>query len=423
MTPSATHTQAGSESMRRRRRRARTVLLLGMLVFFAYGYDLYALQTVAPSLLNHPTWDVTPGTLGTLASFTALGEAIGAFGVGRMSDVHGRRTPIAICVAWISGCMLAAGLVTGLPAFGVTRFLLGIGLGALAPLVCAVVVDWARVGRRSLYCGMALSAIPLGGVAAASAGRGFLPGMEFQWMFLAGVLPVLLVPACWNLIPAAAPEEASLPDRATRRDTEVVSNEWWALFEPGWLAASILFSLASLIGLLLIYGASSWLPSLMTDAGYDFDSTLELVLVFNCGAVAGTLLFSMLADWIPAKICVVCLFLAAMVALRALTTAEGHTALLAAVALAGAGILGAQNVINSYVARYYPHRIRGTALGFTLGVGRFGSVLGPSYLTFLIGVNSDAKAGFYALVIPALIGAVVVFLVPRGRRSERLRAS
>ncbi|WP_367318259.1 MFS transporter [Streptomyces sp. HUAS ZL42] len=423
MTPFATHTQASSEAIRHKRWRARTVLLLGMLVFFAYGYDLYALQTVAPSLLNHPTWDVTPGTLGTLASVTALGEAIGAFAGGQMSDVYGRRTPIAICVAWISGCMLAAGLVTSLPAFGATRFLLGIGLGALAPLVCAVVVDWARVGRRSLYCGTALSAIPLGGVAAASAGRGFLPGTDFQWMFLVGVLPILLVPACWHLIPAAAPEEASLPDRATRRDTHVVSNEWWALFEPGWLVASILFSIASFIGLLLIYGTSSWLPSLMTDAGYDLDSTLELVLVFNCGAVAGTLLFSMLADWIPAKICVVCLFLSAVVALRALTTAEGHTALLAAVALAGAGILGAQNVINSYVARYYPHQIRGTALGFTLGVGRFGSLLGPSYLTFLIGVNSDAKVGFYALVAPALIGAVVVFLVPRGRRSERLRAS
>lgn len=49
--------------MPRRRWRARTVLLPGMLVFFAYGYDLYALQTVAPSLLDHPTWDVTPSTL------------------------------------------------------------------------------------------------------------------------------------------------------------------------------------------------------------------------------------------------------------------------------------------------------------------------------------------------------------------------
>lgn len=423
MTPSATRTQAVVESMPRSRWRARTVLLLGMLVFFVYGYDLYALQTIAPSLLNHPTWNVTPGTLGTLASVTALGEAIGAFVAGQMSDIYGRRTPIAICVAWISGCMLAAGLVTSLLAFGATRFLLGIGLGALAPIVCAVVVDWARVGRRSLYCGMALSAIPLGGATAASAGRGFLQGMEFQWMFLVGVLPIQLVPACWNLIPAAAPEEASPPDRATRRDTQVVSNEWWALFEPGWVLASILFCSASFIGLLLIYGASSWLPSLMTDAGYDPNSTLELVIVFNCGAVAGTLLFSMLADWLPAKICVVVLFLCAVGALRALTTADEHIALWAAVALAGAGILGAQNVINSYVARYYPYEIRGTALGFTLGVGRFGSLLGPSYLTFLIGVNSDSKAGFYALVTPALIGAVVIFLVPRGRRSARPRAS
>ncbi|MCZ4602817.1 MFS transporter [Streptomyces sp. Lzd4kr] len=423
MTPTAPRNQASNKLMPRNRWKARTVLLLGMLVFFAYGYDLYALPAALPALLNHHTWGVTLGTLGTLASVTAVGEAIGAFVAGQLSDVYGRRTPIAICVGWISGCMLFAGLVTDLLAFGIARFLLGIGLGGLAPLVCAVVVDWARVGRRSLYCGMGLSAIPLGGVAAATVGRGFPPGTEFQWVFLVGVLPIVLVPVCWKLIPAAAPEDAVLPDRVTRRDTEVASNEWWALFEPGWMMASILFCSASAIGLLLIYGTSSWLPSLMTGTGSDPNSTLDLVIVFNCGAVVGTLLFSLLADRIPVKICVVVLFLCAMGALRVLTTAEGHAVLLGAVAVAGAGILGAQNLMNSYVARYYPHRIRGTALGFTLGVGRFGSFVGPSYLAFLIGLNSDPKTGVYALVIPALIGAVAIFLVPRGRRPARRRAS
>ncbi|MFI1166921.1 MFS transporter [Streptomyces sp. NPDC020801] len=424
MTTSVTYAHDGGDVIAPSRWRARAVLLLGTFVFFAYGYDLYALQTVAPSLLSHPSWHVTPGTLGMLGSVTALGEMIGAFVAGPQSDVHGRRTPIVICVGWISGCMLLSGLASSLLVFGLSRFLLGIGLGALCPLVCALVVDWARVRRRSLYCGFALSAIPLGGVAAASGGRAFLTGVDFRWMFLIGVLPILLVPVYWSLIPVDVPAEASLPDRATRRDAPVVSREWWALFEPGWLLASVLFCIASFIGMLLIYGTSSWLPTLMTEQGYDVSSTLEVVIAFNCGAVVGTLLFSMAADWIPVKSCVAVLFLCSMTGLRALTAVEGHLALLETAALAGAGIMGAQNVIDSYVARYYSYEVRGTALGMILGVGRFGSLIGPSFLTVLTAVNSDPKAGFFPLVTPALIGAVVIFLVPRGRRrSKRLKAA
>ncbi|KAB1139651.1 aromatic acid/H+ symport family MFS transporter [Streptomyces luteolifulvus] len=419
MKPPVAHVQVHGELIHQSRWRARAVLLLGTSIFFIFGYDMLSLQAVAPSLLSHSTWQVTPGTLGMLASATALGGAIGAFMASGLIETYGRRSVIAVCVGWVSGCMLFAGLTPNLLAFAFSRFLLGVGLGILAPLICVLVVDWARLGRRSLYCGIAQSGLPLGGVAAASANHTFLAGMEFQWTFLVGALPILLVPVCWNLIPTEEPSEAFLPDRATRRDARVVTGEWWGLFEPGWPAASILFSVTCFIGLLLAHGVTSMLPTLRAGAGYDPSHTLEFVIAFNGGAVVISLLISMIADWVPAKLCVAALFLCASAAMRALPTVEGHLAILGMVALAGGGILGSQNVICAYAARYYPHQLRRTALGFVLGVGRFGSVIGPSYITFLIGVSSDPAAAFYSLVIPALIGAVAIILVPHGRRSER----
>ncbi|MFJ9543263.1 MFS transporter [Streptomyces sp. NPDC101225] len=423
MNPSTTYVHARTELIRPGRWRRRAVLLLGTLVFFVFGYDLFSLPAVSPSLLRQPNTQVTAGVLGVMASVTALGAAIGGFMANRLSDTYGRRATIASCAAWISGCMLFTGLTSGPAALGVSRFLLGIGLGVLAPLVCVLVVDWSRPQRRSLYCGIAQSGIPVGSVAAASTDH-FLPtGMGLQWVFLIGALPILLAPLCWSFMPVAKPTEASVPDRASRRDAQVVSREWWGLFEPGWAVASILFSIASMIGLLLIYGVNSWLPTLMAETGHGVSSALMFVIAFNSGAVVVTLLFSMIADWVPAKLCVVTLFLCATAAMRALTTTEGHWAILGTVTLAGGGILGSQNVICAYVARYYPHQMRGTALGFTLGIGRFGSIVGPSYLTLVIGVSSDPTVGFYFLVVPALVGALAILLVPRGRRPERPSAA
>ncbi|MFC5219889.1 MFS transporter [Streptomyces coerulescens] len=378
------------------------------MLYFVFGYDLFAQQVVAPSLLNHSTWRVTPGTLALLASITALGGAIGAFVSSGLSSTRRRRASIAISVGWISGCMLFAGVTSSFVAFGVSRFLLGIGLGVLAPLICVLVVDWSRPERRSLYCCVAQSGIPLGALAAAGADHTLLAGTNFQWMFLLGALPILLGPVYWTLIPVEEPLEASVPDRATRQDARVVTSEWWGLFERGWLLASTLFSIASFIGLLMIYGVGYWLPTLIAD----LSSTFEFVIAFNSGAVAVTLLFAAIADRVPSKLCIVTLFMCAMVAMYVLPSLESRLAILGMVALAGGGILGAQNVLCAYVARYYPRPMRSTALSFTLGVGRFGSFIGPSYVILLLGVSSDPKSDFYDLVTPVVIGIAAILMVP-----------
>lgn len=45
--------------------------------------------------------------------------------------------------------------------------------------------------------------------------------------------------------------------------------------------------------------------------------------------------------------------------------------------LAGVGTHGTQILIIAAVANFYPHNLRGTALGWALGVGRIGAVVAP----------------------------------------------
>ncbi|WP_405015149.1 MFS transporter [Kitasatospora sp. NBC_01539] len=430
MTSPSPETSAAAAAGAPNRRTSLLVLLIGVLVLFIDGYDLFVLGTVGPSLITDPEWHIAPTTIGTLGSLTALGMPIGAIATARMGDARGRRLPITLCLAWISLCMLLSGLAPGIGVFGLSRFLTGIGIGALSPLVTALIVDWAPPRRRTLFVGVALSGIALGGVVVACIGRAVLPGVHFQTLFLVGLLPLLLVPVCWKAIPSHRPAYAAAPDTATPASAATATageaeSGWAALFAPGRRLAVVLFCLVAFLGLVLVYGASTWLPTLMIKAGYDLSSALEFTIAFNGGAIVGTLAVALLADRGHLKTATLGLFTAAAVAMLVLTRHHDHNLILAMSALAGMGTLGTQNLVNAWVGRYFGPELRGTALGFVIGLGRLGSILGPSYLTYVTTVSVAPSAGFYAFVAPALLGALAVAFIPtrRGDAAREDRAS
>ncbi|WP_143659003.1 aromatic acid/H+ symport family MFS transporter [Streptomyces sp. SA15] len=59
-----------------------------------------------------------------------------------------------------------------------------------------------------------------------------------------------------------------------------------------------------------------------------------------------------------------------------------------------------------------------TALGWTLGFGRIGSMLAPPLLGLIIGAGLALQWNFYALAVPGVIGAALTGLVPRAPGEE-----
>ena len=84
---------------------------------------------------------------------------------------------------------------------------------------------------------------------------------------------------------------------------------------------------------------------------------------------------------------------------------------LGAVAAVGFCMVGGQNVANAWVSLFYPVTARSTGLGWTLGVGRIGSVLGPVLTGVLIGNGVPSHALFRLCIIPSLVSAAALFLV------------
>ena len=86
--------------------------------------------------------------------------------------------------------------------------------------------------------------------------------------------------------------------------------------------------------------------------------------------------------------------------------------------LAGFGIIGGQTAANAVAATSYPTEIRSTGVGWALGVGRVGSIVGPLLAGVLTTMHVTPRDIFFLSAIPALIGALACFGLGRAARVE-----
>ena len=194
-----------------------------------------------------------------------------------------------------------------------------------------------------------------------------------------------------------------------------------AIFSGRWALITAIFLLAAIAGQILIYGLNTWMPKLLTLAGYSLTSSLSFLLTVNAGAVIGSLVASPLADRFGAQRVVSAAFAMAGAALFAMAlgflSGDGHSLVVMypLVAIVGFGSIGAQILLNGFIATYYTDAMRGTALGTILAVGRAGAAVAIVLGGALIGAGLSNFVNFAVWAVPAALGVIMVMSVPRQR--------
>ena len=89
--------------------------------------------------------------------------------------------------------------------------------------------------------------------------------------------------------------------------------------------------------------------------------------------------------------------------------------------LAGVCVVGAQTGSNAMAAALYPTFIRSTGVGWSLGIGRLGSIVGPMLGAVLLSSEPQMKSVFATAAIPPVIAVIAALAVTR--HSARLRAN
>jgi AAHS family benzoate transporter-like MFS transporter len=414
------------------------VLICWFMTIFE-GYDIVVYGTVVPSLLHYKHWSLNSAQAGAISSVIVVGMLLGALCVGPLADVFGRRNTMLLDLLVFSLSLFLCGLAPTPFVFSLFRFIGGLGLGGIIPTSAAITVEYAPARWRSLVYTIMFTGYGVGGILASGLAIPLIPAFGWQIMFYLNAIACLVaVPLAYYFLPESigfllAKNKRAEAERVAQRlqvslDAEGVrlaqreieeahAVRGWKvfsfLFSYSYLLATILFAVLSFLALYMIFGVNTWLPQLMNLSGYSITSSLLFLLVLNVGNIIGNVIAGAAADRFGSK--VVCMVIFGLGAL-AFFLLSFHWPLLIAyilVILVGNGTLGAQNILNAYVAKSYPVGSRSSAIGWALGTGRAGGLVGPVVLGFFQFWHVSLHWSFYALAIPGVLAVVLLLFIPK----------
>jgi AAHS family 4-hydroxybenzoate transporter-like MFS transporter len=85
---------------------------------------------------------------------------------------------------------------------------------------------------------------------------------------------------------------------------------------------------------------------------------------------------------------------------------------------AGIGIVCGQNTANAFAAAFYPTYIRATGVGWALGIGRIGAVIGPGLGGIMLALDWSRQTMLLVSAVPELIAAAAIVALMRLERQK-----
>jgi AAHS family 4-hydroxybenzoate transporter-like MFS transporter len=219
-----------------------------------------------------------------------------------------------------------------------------------------------------------------------------------------------------------APDVAIKGVRPTPRDTAHDGVPVKHLFTEGRTFGTILLWIPYFMNLLIIYFIGSWLPALLRQSGMSVASGSTAAAFFSFGGVFGCLVEGWLIKRLGAFGVLLGEFGIATASIAALAKLPSSYSLMLTVAfISGLMIIGAQGGLNAIAANFYPTAVRSTGLGWALGVGRVGSIVGPLLGGMLLGMGWKPGQILLCGTVAAACAFVAILLSVIGGKTTAYR--
>jgi len=401
------------------------IAALCMLLAFAEGFDAQSPGYIAPTL--GAALHFSPNAMGLFFSAGLFGLMLGALLVAPLADRIGRKTVLVACAVLFGLASLAIAASASVKMLYFMRLLAGLGIGGAMPNVIALISEYAPQRNRSLMVVLTYNGFILGAITAGLVASRIVEALGWQSIFvLGGVFPLILAPILMRFLPESvrflALKEGA-QDRVmrilTRIDPElhvypttrfVLDDDAGgrmsvrALFAKGRGKRTILLWVMFFMSLLDLYLLTNWLTTQMRALGFSLTVAIVIGTMLQVGGVIG-LVLGWLMDKIGHSRTLTAGYLVAGVSIACIGFAGDKLPLLVASVLAA----------NAAAAASYPTAIRSTGVGWALGIGRIGSVVGPMLGAVLISIHVPNRNIFLLAVAPALCAALAAFLLGKQR--------
>ncbi|RKG34117.1 3-(3-hydroxy-phenyl)propionate transporter MhpT [Acinetobacter tianfuensis] len=345
-----------------------TVFLCFWVAFFE-GFDLQAPGIAAKGIAA--TFSLDQVQMGYVFSLGVFGMLFGAFFGGRAADYLGQKKMLMLSIAIFGVFMSITALAPSIEVLYIARFFTGLGLGAAMPTMISVVGDEANESNRGklnslMYCGL-----PVGAIFVAGLGILF---KDISWhaiFLIGGLAPLVLIPFMAFILkdkPKAVVEVKS---------AETVPPMAQVLFAEKKYKYTLPLWVGFFFTLMVNYILISWLPNLLMEQGLEKQQAFMIMLVFQVGAVIGTLGFGYLLDRLKLWQMSVLIYTGLFVALFALFTTTSIPVLIVAGVMGGIFSTGGQSILYGISPIFYAGAGKVTGVGSAISLGRLGAMTGP----------------------------------------------
>ncbi len=411
------------------------VAVLCAAVVFMDGFDAQAIGYVAPTLSK--AWSLKPGELGPVFAAGLFGLMLGALAFSPLADRIGRKPVIIFCTLWFGVTSLLTVTAESTTSLLVWRFVTGLGLGGAMPNPIALTCEYAPQRSRATMIMVMFIGFSLGSAVGGAIAAQLVPSYGWQSVFwLGGIFPLLLAPVLIFWLPESI---RLLALKGTRNEyvarlirainpalrfapgTRFIAPEEHPegfpvehLFTEGRALATVLIWVMFFTNLLVIYFCATWLPTVINNTGVSVRLAVIATALFQVGGIVGTLVLAVLIERFGPYRVLAGAYFAAAILIAAIGQA-GSTIELVIPAVFGAGfcVVGAQIGANALTATFYPTFIRSTGVGWALGIGRVGSIIGPLLGGMMLSLQWHIPTIFFAGAVPVLIAGCAVLAMGR----------
>ena len=350
----------------------RVLILLGLAFGFAY-FDRMALTFLAPFVIDD--LGLSFEQISWANSGLSLTWALGAYLIGRWSDLSGKRKPFLIgALLLFSACSILSGLAWSFESLLATRIVMGMAEGPFLPICLAIMAAASSPHRQALNAGIVQNVFgPIVGTALASYALVRIAA-AYDWhaaFLVAGIPGLILAVLIWRFVeePAPAPRD---PNAAPSRSLLPLG----LLAQRNILACSLVSACA--VGSIVV--GSIFMPLYLDGPrGYDDLTWSNVMTVVGFCPAVGAIVVALLSDRIGRKWPLVAFASLMVIAPLALLFFQGPVEVLAALMFVSWMGLGTFPLFMGVIPTETVGRAQAaTAMGLVVMIGELtGGVFGP----------------------------------------------
>lgn len=394
------------------------------------GMDVMVISYAAPAIAK--SWSVSPGAFGIVFSAGLVGMTFGALFMAPYADLIGRKSMILLSAAIMGISIYLTSLSESILSLIVFRFISGVGIGSMLASTAALASEYTPNKTRDFWVSFVVSGYPVGAVLSGLVAAKVIPASGWQTMFqIAGVATFLALPLIQFFLtesldfylksqPHQALEKAnnilakmshSLVDTLPIKPTKRTGIPIKSLLEDEYKLPTIQLWIALFLAFATLYFLTSWIPKLATNAGLPIELAIYAGTVFNVGAFFGITTQGYFSSLFGLKRTIGIFLIMTGVVMAAFQLFMGSATLLLVFAVLGFGIQGGFVGLYAVAARMYPTEFRTTGVGWSIGIGRLGGIIGPAVGGVLIGMGLSMVTNFLIYAVPTIFAGIMTMYI------------